>query len=155
MGAGFGPEVVLGFRAGRSSWFEVGAGLTWAHVKTRITDDFETTATETLSAPVTRWSIEGAMVWVIRDKGRTAWFVRAGGGVMGEVSSDLSMSETGFVGQGGVGLRHWWRTTGKGTFKRIGWRAEFRGVVQGGGISLSDRTVRFAPTGTVHVVFGY
>jgi hypothetical protein len=93
-------------------------------------------------------------VWWIKDKGRTTWFIRAGGGIVGEVSGDLSSSATGAMGSGGLGVRHWFRET-KGGRKKMGWRAEFRGVVQGGGLSLDDRTVRFTPTGTFHLVFGY
>jgi hypothetical protein len=154
MSFGVGPELILGFRAKPGMWFEVAGNLTWPSLSSTIEDDLEGAETQTLSARVTRWTVEGALVWWIKDKGRTTWFIRAGGGIVGEVSGDLSSSATGAMGSGGFGVRHWFRES-KGGRKKMGWRAEFRGVVQGGGLSLDDRTVRFTPTGTFHLVFGY
>lgn len=154
MSVGFGPELLLGFRLRPKLWFEVGGNLTWPSLQSTIEDDFEGAETQVLTARVTRWSAEGALVWWIKDKGRTTWFIRASGGIAGEVSDDLSSSATGAVGSGGLGVRHWFRES-KGGLRKMGVRAEFRGVVQGGGLSLDDRTFRFTPTGTVHLVFGY
>lgn len=154
MSAGFGPELLLGLRVKRTVWIEVGGSLTWPSLESKISNDFEAAPAQTLSASVTRWTVEGALVFWLKDKGRTGWFVRAGGGVAGEVSSDLSTSATGVLGSGGVGVRHWFHES-KGGLKQMGMRAEFRGVVQGGGLSFSDRTIRFSPTGAVHLVFGY
>lgn len=154
MSAGFGPEVALGFRVKRTMWFEVGGTVTWPSLQAKIENDFEGAPNQTLSDTVTRWTLEGAMVFWLKDQGRTGWFIRAGGGVAGEISSDNSTSATGALGSGGIGVRHWFHES-KGGLKKMGVRAEFRGVVQGGGLSLSDRTVRFTPTGVVHLVFGY
>ena len=154
MSAGVGPELLLGFRAKRTVWFEIGGSLSWPSLESKIENDFEGAPAQTLSAPVTRWTLEGAVVFWLKDKGRTGWFVRAGGGVAGEISNDLSTSATGVLGSGGVGVRHWFRES-KGGLRKMGIRAEFRGVVQGGGLSFSDRTIRFSPTGAVHLVFGY
>ena len=154
MSIGFGPELLLGFRAGRSTWIEVGGTVSWPSLQSKIEDDFEGAEAQTISARVTRWTVEGALVWWIKDQDRTGWFIRAGGGVAGEVSSDLSTSATGVVGSGGVGVRHWFKIQ-KGGLRRMGVRAEFRAVVQSGGLSFDDRTFRFSPTGTVHLVFGY
>jgi hypothetical protein len=154
MSAGFGPELALGFRAKRTMWIEVSGSVTWPNLESKITNDFEGAPSQTLSTSVTRWTLEGALVFWVKDQGRTGWFIRAGGGVAGEVSSDLSTSATAALGSGGVGVRHWFHES-KGGLKKMGIRAEFRGVVQGGGLSFSDRTIRFAPTGAVHLVFGY
>lgn len=155
MASGFGPELLFGFRAGRASFVEVDGGVVWTSLKTDVTKDFENASAQTLSASVVHWSVEGAVLWFFHDRGKTGWFVRASGGVMGEASSDLSTSATGFTAGGGVGVRHWWRTTGKGAFKRVGLRAEFRANAQTGGISLGTSTTRFVPTGTVQLVIGY
>ena len=154
MSAGFGPEVLLGFRARRSMWIEAGGTLTWPSLETKIDHDFEGAPAQTLSSSVTRWTLEGALVFWLKDQGRTGWFVRASGGAVGEISSDQSTNAIGFLGSGGVGVRHWFHES-KGGLRKMGVRAEFRGIVQGGGLSLSDRTVRFSPTGAVHLVFGY
>ena len=154
MSAGFGPELLLGFRAKPALWLEVGGSLTWPSLRTTIEGDIEGAEPDPLTSRVTRWSVEGALVWWIKDKDKTTWFIRAGGGVAGEVSQDESSSATAALGTGGVGVRHWFRES-KGGLRKMGLRAEFRGVVQSGGLSFNDRTIRFTPTGTVHLVFGY
>jgi hypothetical protein len=154
MSVGYGPELLLGFRAGRSTWVEVGGSVSWPSLQSKIDGDFEGADAQTVSARVTRWTVEGALVWWLKDQDRTGWFIRASGGVAGEVSGDLSSNATGVIGSGGAGVRHWFKIQ-KGGTRRMGVRAEFRGVVQSGGLSFDDRTFRFAPTGAVHLVFGY
>ena len=155
LGVGFGPELILGWRLKRSLWFEVAGGLTWQDLNTRITDDFENAPSETIGAAIMRVSVDSALVWHFRDRGKTSWFLRGSGGFMSEISNEMASADPGFIGSGGIGFRYWWRTAGKGTFKRVGLRAEFRGVVRAGGISLAERSWTFGPTGTVHLVFGY
>ncbi len=155
MASGLGAELILGFRIGRRTIVEADGGVVGTSLKTDVSSDFEGASGQTISSPVVRWTLEGAVLWFFHERGKTGWFVRASGGVMGEASGDLSASETGFTGGGGVGVRHWWRTNGTGTFKRVGLRAEFRGTVQTGGLSLGGRTTRFVPTGAVHLVIGY
>lgn len=154
MSASIGPELLLGFRMKRTMWLEVGGSVAWPKLESKIENDFEGAPTQTLSASVTRWTVEGALVFWLKDKGRTGWFIRAAGGVVGEVSNDVSTSATGVVGSGGLGVRHWFKES-KGGMRKMGFRAEFRGVVQGGGLSFSNSSVRFIPTGAVHLVFGY
>lgn len=155
LATGFGPEVTWGFQLRPGVWVELAGGLVFADLRTRITDDFENAPVEILKAPVMRVSGEGAVLWYFARYGKTELFVRGSGGIMRETAGQLSVAEAGFLGSGGVGLKRWWRTGGKGTFKRVGLRAEFRAVFRGAGISLSDRSVTFGPAGTVHVVFGY
>lgn len=156
MGLGFGPDVILGYQLSRRLWFEVAGGLTFTNLQTRIVDDFEAAPDETLEAPVTRLTGEGAVLWYLGAPGaKSSWFIRGSGGMMYETAGELSVSESGFTGSGGIGFKRWWRTAGKGTFKRIGLRAEFRGVLRMSGITLAERSTTFGPVGTVHVVFGY
>ena len=155
MAWGVGPEVMLGFGLGRAVRFEVAAGLTRASMLTRITDDFENAPVEIVKAPALRLAGEGAIVWIFRDRGSNAWFVRGSGGFLRESSSELVAVSQGFIGGGGIGFRHWWRTNGRGTFKRVGLRAEVRGVLRYGGITLSERSWTFGPVGAAHIVFGY
>jgi hypothetical protein len=59
------------------------------------------------------------------------------------------------IASAGLGVRHWWRTGTRPNAKRVGLRAEFRGVFQTGGLSLGSRSVRFGPAGVVNLVIGY
>ncbi len=155
MAPGIGVDAALGFQLRRKLWLEVGARLTKTGLRTSITDDFEGADDVTLDAPVTRVSAEGAMLWYFREKGKTSWFVRGSGGVLRDLSGDLTFAENGFIGSGGIGFRYWWRTNGKGTFKRVGLRAEFKALVQSGGASFGERSTSVGPAGAVHLVFGY
>jgi hypothetical protein len=154
-GVGGGVELMLGWQLRPALWFEVAGGLLKTTLRTRITDDFEGVADQTLSAGATRFSAEGALLWYLKDRGKTAWFVRAGGGVMREAAGDLSLADTGFIANGSIGYRHWWRMNVTGTFKRMGIRVEARGVLRAGGVMLGSRSVTFGPAGAVQLVFGY
>ena len=155
LAAGAGPEVMLGFALRRSVRIELAAAIVWANVSSRITDDFENAPAEVVRAAALRLAAEGAIVWIVRERGAAAWFVRGSGGFMRESSSDLASAAQGFIGGAGIGYRHWWRTDGRGVFKRLGLRAEVRGVFRAGGITLSERSWTFAPIGAAHIVFGY
>lgn len=155
LGVGGGVEASLGWRLRPALWVEVAGGLLKTTVRTHITDDFEGAADQTLSSGATRFSAEGALLWYLKDKGKTAWFVRGGGGFMREAVGDLSLADTGFIANGGFGVRHWWRMNGKGMFPRMGFRFEARGMLRAGGATLSSRSVTFGPAGAVALVFGY
>ena len=152
---GIGPSVALAFQMKRKLWIEVSGAFIKTGLRSTITDDFESAADVSIDSPVNRFTVDGAVLWYFRDKGNTAWFVRGSGGFMYDTSGDLTLAEPGFLGTGGVGMRYWWKTNGKGTFKRAGIRAEARMIFQSGGASLSDRSFAFGPGGAVHLVFGY
>ncbi len=152
---GIGPSLTLGFQLKRNLWFEAAGALIFTGLRSTITNDFENAPEISIDSPVTRFAADGAVLYYFRDKGKTAWFVRGSGGFFYDTSGDMTLSEPGFMGSGGIGLRHWWRTNQKGTFKRMGLRAEFRYLFQTGGASLSDRSFALGPGGAVHLVFGY
>ena len=155
MAPGIGVDAAFGFQLSRKLWFEAGARLMKTGLRTNITNDFEGASGVTIDAPVTRVSAEGALLWYFRNKGKMAWFVRGSGGVLSDLSGDGTVAENGFIGSGGVGFRYWWRTNGKGAFKRVGLRGEFKALVQSGGASLGQRSTSIGPAGAVHLVFGY
>ena len=154
-GPGAGLELNLGFRVSRT--VRVEASGTWMRVsaRTRVSDDFESAPDQTISSPVDRLALEGAGLWFFRDRGKTAWFVRGSAGWMREFAGGYTLSKNGTIGSGGVGLRHWFRGGTKGRLKRLGVRAEFRGVFRSGGLSLGDSGARIGAAGLGHVVFGF
>lgn len=155
LATGFGVEMNIGIQLRRSLWAEVGGGWTRTSLDSKITDDFEGAEDVTISSSLSRFLLEGAAVWYLRDRGKSAWFVRLNGGWMRETAGGNTLTGDGFIGGGGVGFRHWWRTDGKGAVKRLGLRVEGRGTIRSGGISIGDSTLRFGPSGAAHLVFGF
>jgi hypothetical protein len=152
---GLGIEVNIGAHLRRSWWLEVSGGWARSKLRTEITNDFEDTPPETISSPMSRFLIGGALLRYFRDRGTSSWFLRFDGGWMRETAGGNTLTGDGLIAGGGVGFRRWWRTTGKGSVKRIGLRLEGRAAIRSGGISLVSEGMRFGPLGTALVVFGY
>jgi hypothetical protein len=152
---GFGLETALGFRLTPSLWAEVAGSWTRVSLSSRISSDFEGAAAETISAPVQRFTLEGAAVWYFRSTGPSAWFLRTTGGWMREGAGGLTLARGGTITGAGLGVRRWWRAGAKPNAKRVGIRAEFRGLLQTGGLTLGSRSWRFGPAGAVTLVVGY
>jgi hypothetical protein len=155
LGIGFGVESNIGFELRKALWMEVSGGWTRSSVRSRIEDDFENAPDETISIPMSRFVVEGAVVRYFRDRGASAWFVRFDAGWMRETAGGNTLTGDGIIAGGGLGLRRWWRTSGKGSVKRIGLRIEGRAAIRSGGISVGEKAIRFGPAGTAHLVFGY
>lgn len=152
---GYGVEANIAVELRRALWVEVSGGWTRSSVDSRITNDFEDAETETASLPMSRFLVEGAMLRYFRERGRTAWFIRVNGGWMRETAGGNTLTGDGLIAGGGLGFRHWWRTNGKGSVKRVGLRVEGRAVMRSGGISLGEKGLRFGPAGAGHIVFGF
>jgi hypothetical protein len=152
---GFGLELGLGFELRKALWVEATGGWIRANLTTEITNDFENADSEPIESPMSRFMLGGGVLYYFKQGPKTSWFVRGSGGWMRETAGGASLTGDGFIGGAGIGLRHWWRTAGKGAVKRMGLRAEFRADIRTGGISLGESGVRFGPGGAVHLVFGY
>lgn len=155
VGMGYGLELGLGFQIQKALWIEATGGWVRANLTTDVGNDYEGADSETIKEPMSRFMLGGAALYYLKQGARTAWFVRGGGGWMRETAGGATLTGDGFIGGGGIGLRHWWRTNGKGAVKRLGLRAEFRADIRTGGISFGESGVRFGPGGAVHLVFGY
>ena len=155
LATGFGIESNIGFQLGKSWWMEVSGGWTRSQVRSRIEDDFENAADETISLPMSRFVLEGAVLRYFRDRATSAWFVRVDAGWMRETAGGNTLTGDGLIGGGGLGFRKWWRTSGKGSVKRLGLRIEGRATIRSGGISVGEKGLRFGPAGAAHIVFGY
>ncbi len=155
LATGQGIESNIGIQLSRKLWVEVSGSWTRSNVNSKIRNDFENGLDETISSPMSRFTVEGGVVRYLRDKGRTAWFVRGGGGWMRETAGGNTLTGDGWIGNAGLGLRRWFRIGGTGSIRRIGFRFEGRAVVRSGGISLGEKGIRFGPAGTAHIVFGF
>ena len=155
LATGFGIEMNIGAQLRRSVWLEVSGGWTRSEVRSLITDDFEDAPDETISAPMSRFVVEGALLRYFRQRGASALFLRVSGGWMRETAGGNTLTADGAIAGAGLGFRHWWRMAGKGSMKRLGLRIEGRATIRHRGISLGEGGLRLGPAGTAHLVFGY
>ena len=155
LGMGYGVEAVLGYQLGGRTWFEIAGSWSRPNLSSKVLEDADGEQGATISTVFSRFALGGALVRYLKDTGRTAWFVRIDGAWMRETAGGNTLPGDGFIGGGGLGWRHFWRTTGKGAVKRMGLRVEGRGVVRGGGLDLGESSVKFGAAGAAHLVFGF
>jgi hypothetical protein len=162
LASGLGVEVNLGYQLKKEMWFEVSGGWTRLSFKSDIREDVEDAQGDSVSSPVSRFVVEGAVLFYLNKEtlksevpAKSVWFLRFDGGWMRETAGGNTLTGDGFIGGAGIGMRHWWRTNGKGTFKRVGIRFEGRAVIRSGGLSLGDSSWSVGPAGAAHLVFGY
>jgi hypothetical protein len=149
--AALGLEVILSQAVARAVDVEIIGGWTRFDAETVITDDFEDVPDVTLTETLTRYSIEGGVLWRFAERGRLSWFLRGSGGWMRETVSDMSLAENGWVAGGGIGLKYWMsrRPTGQDQF---GLRAEMRVLYRRDGIALDDGAFRIWPAAAASAV---
>ena len=154
LGSGFGLRAGFGFKLKPALWAEFAGGYGWQPLKTKITDDFEDADIEPISSSVQRFSLEGAVLWYFRTKGKTHWFVRGSGAWAKELAEGNALAEDAFIGNGSVGIRRWWKQDTR-TGKATGFRATFGADFQSGGLTLGEKKLRVSPTATFSIVFGF
>ena len=155
LATGYGVEAILGYQLSGRTWFEVVGSWSRPSLSSKVLEDADGEQGATISTGVSRFALGGALVRYLKDTGRTAWFVRLDGAWMRETAGGNTLSGDGFMTGGGLGWRHFWRTTGKGAVKRMGLRVEGRGVVRGGGLDLGESSVKVGAAGAAHLVFGF
>lgn len=150
-GPALGLEVILSQAVARRIDVEFAGSWARFDARTSISGDFEDVPDVTVSETLTRYALEGAVVWRFAERGRVAWFLRGSGGWMREVAGDMSLAENGLLYSGGVGLKYWMsrRPTGQDQF---GIRAEFRMMGRRDGIALDDESFRLWPLATASAV---
>jgi hypothetical protein len=104
----------------KSLWLEATGSWTRTSLKSDVREDLEGAQGDEVSAPVSRFVFEAAMVKYFREKGTAAWFLRVDGGWMRETAGGATLTGDGFIGGGGLGYRRWFKTNGKGGVKRMG-----------------------------------
>ena len=154
-GPGFGVQAALGVALSPSVWLEASGGWTFTTARSRISDDVESAPALTIEERLARVTAEGGVLWYFTQRGATGVFLRGGGGWMRELAPGNALVEDGFLGGGGIGLRHWFREGGAGKLKRIGLRAEGRVQMRWRGIAFGSDAVRLTPAGSAMIVFGF
>lgn len=143
-GPGLGFEATIGSPVGKRFDIEFTGAWTRFDVRSTVSDDFEDVPDVTLEDTLTRFSVEGAVLWRFAEGARAGWFLRGGAGWMRELSSDSALAEDGVVANAGIGVKYWMRTNAAGE-GRLGLRAEFRVLARTGGIEIDERSVSVWP----------
>lgn len=117
---------------------EVEAGLQYLRptLSSRITGDFEQAAEVTATDAMTRYVIDGSLLFHINALsfagGRAVPYVSGGGGYLRELHQGQELIETGKQYQAGGGLKYW---LGQGS-RRFGVRADVGASIRDGGFDF-------------------
>jgi hypothetical protein len=155
LGPGLGLEASFGLQLRPKFWTEITGTWTNSELRTRVSDDFESVADTTITESLTRFTVEGSVLWYFRQQGATSFFARAGAGWMRELTGGASLAVDGIVANGGIGMKHWWRDRPRGSFRRLGIRAEFRLNVRSTSLSPMDPVARVGAAGAANLVIGF
>lgn len=155
LGPGFGLETSFGLRLRPEFWAEVTGTWTSSELRTRVSDDFESVADTTVTETLTRFTVEGSALWYFRARGATSFFTRTGAGWMRELTGGASLAVDGLVANAGLGLKHWWRDRPRGSFRRLGIRAEFRLNIRSTSLSPLEPVARVGAAAAGSFVMGF
>ena len=152
---GFGLDAHLGFGLSPAVGIEGSGSWTRADFRTRITDDFEGVGETVIKERLTRYAVEGALLWNFSRSARRIWFFRAGAGWMRDLTGNESLVEDGLAGSVGGGMKYLWNT--RGGFRIAGIRIEGRALVHKRGLVLSpDRErLRVTPAAAGSLIIGF
>jgi hypothetical protein len=152
---GMALEAHLGARLTPRLMVEASGGWHRADFETRITDDIEDAEGLTLTQRSSRFTVEGALLWTLVERGRVEVFARGGGGWLRELAGGGVVVEDGAVGTVGAGVKYWWRDSPGSRIARVGLRVEGRASLRSTAITLGDRSWRVAPVVVGGIVFGF
>lgn len=153
IGPGLGFEVSFLERLTERIDLEVSGAWTKADVRTRISADFEEIDDIELVNRLTRFTMEGGVLWRVAERDQAVWFVRGSGGWLRELDEESALAENGFVINAGGGVRYWFQT-GTTTGARMGVRVEGRLTMRKTGSSFGDE-LRVGPALTAAAVFRF
>jgi hypothetical protein len=134
---------------------ELSGTWTATTMRTRISSDFEGVPATTLTERLSRFAVEGSLLWHLAATADRAVFLRAGGGFMREVAGAATFSDDGLIGSVGAGVKYWWRRSTPGGGRRWGVRLDGRAVLRARGVDLGAETIRVAPAAAADLLFGF
>ncbi|MCC7008573.1 MAG: hypothetical protein IT184_07125 [Acidobacteria bacterium] len=154
-GLGAGGEAGVAAFLSRRVGVEASGSWLRQQIRTTISDDYEGAAPVTLTQPMYRLAVEGALVVMLAQDPKSGVFLRAGGGWMQEMTDGATLAETGATAAAGLGMKYWWRDRPVGRGARIGLRVEARLLARTRGLTFGSRTWQFGPTGMAGLVVGF
>jgi hypothetical protein len=152
---GFGFDAHLGIGLSPAVAIEGSGSWTRADFRTRVTDDLEGVGETVVKERLTRYAVEGAVLWMFARGTRTAWFVRGSAGWMRDLTGNDSLVEDGLAGSVGGGMKYLWNT--RGGFRVAGFRVEGRALLHKRGLVLGpDREkLRVTPAAAGSLIIGF
>jgi hypothetical protein len=155
LGPGAGIEVHVATAVTPGFAVEASAAWTRIEMQAAVSGDFEGVPSTTLTAVVSRASVEGSALWTVRRTDRASIFVRAGAGWMRELAGDFTLMEDGVVGNAGAGVKYWWGADRANASRRLGLRVDGRAALRYGGIAVGSRVTRVAPAVSASLLIGF
>jgi hypothetical protein len=124
-----------------------------SQLRSSLSNDVEGATAVVATSRLSRFTVEGAALWLIKDSGRLQLFARGGGGWMRELAGNDEVGRDGGIVSVGGGMIWWWRTDGPVFFKRFGLRAEALATGRRSGQWFGNRAITVAPVVTAGVTF--
>jgi hypothetical protein len=153
-GAGLGLEAALSTPLSRRADLEVLGSWTRFEARAVLTEDLEDVRDFTATDTLTRFAVEGGVLFRLAERNRTTWYVRGSGGWMRELSGDAALAGDGLLVTAGVGFKYWTRPRAAGP-SRLGVRAEFRMLNRRDGVPLDDGGFRLWPAAAGSMLFRF
>lgn len=151
--AGFGLELHADLRITSRFAIEVAGSSIRTQLETTASEDFEEAASVIATAPLERYGVEAAGVWVVPVGQRVELFLRAGGGWLREsVQAGIIVADGSFASAGGGVC--WWMRGARG-HPRLGLEFGARAIVQRGGFEFTGSSQRVIPAATAGLVLGF
>jgi hypothetical protein len=153
LSAGKGVELHIGVPLFGHVRAEASGSFSRSQLRTSLSGDVEGADAVTATSRLSRFTVEGSAMWLIKDDGRLHLFVRGGGGWMRELAANDALSRDGGIASVGGGMIWWWRPQGLLIFKRFGLRAEAQATGRRSGMWFGNHDIKVAPVVTVGVTF--
>lgn len=132
---------------------EASGSFSRSQLETATSGDVEGADAVTATSRLSRFTVEGSVLWLVKRGGRLQLFVRGGGGWMRELAANDVLKRDGGTASVGGGMIWWWRSQGLGPFKRLGLRAEARARGLRTGEWFGNHNIKVVPAVTAGVTF--
>jgi hypothetical protein len=154
LGASAGVEIAVTVRPSTRWAYEATGSWMRGSARTTVSADVEGAPSSSPSAGLVRFGAGGAALWRFRQRGRIAWFMRAGLSWSRDLAGAATLVEDGVQLEAGVGLERPLRPGTVRGQRRLGLRVEARIAAARGGVAFGDAGLRVAPAGAVSLVIG-
>jgi hypothetical protein len=155
LGPGPGLEAHFGRSLGARLSVEATGAWTFTEIRTKVSGDAENAPDVTLTEDLSRFSVEGSVLWRVAGDRRRSLSIRGGAGWMRELAGDATLAENGVIGNLGAAVKYWWGPSSSIQRRRLGLRLDGRAVLRSGGVELGSSGVHVAPAASADLMIGF